>query len=83
MYGPPAAAVGWMETEADPLTGTLDQAVYWHKIYTEIVRRYPNRVLAIYIRSIDLHEERITAVGRLAGRDLPRPLRYLAMRAEY
>ena len=26
-----------METEADPLTGTLDQAVYWHKIYTEIV----------------------------------------------
>jgi hypothetical protein len=26
-----------METEADPLTGTLDQAVYWHKIYSEIV----------------------------------------------
>jgi hypothetical protein len=26
-----------METEADPLTGTLEQAVYWLKIYGEIV----------------------------------------------
>ena len=26
-----------METEADPLTGNLEQAVYWHKIYSEIV----------------------------------------------
>src|ERR1700730_280081 len=26
-----------METEADPLTGTLEQAVYWRKIYGEIV----------------------------------------------
>jgi hypothetical protein len=26
-----------METEADPLTGTLEQAVYWEKIYGEIV----------------------------------------------
>jgi hypothetical protein len=26
-----------METEADPLTGSLEQAVYWRKIYGEIV----------------------------------------------
>jgi hypothetical protein len=26
-----------METEADPLTGTLEQAIYWRKIYSEIV----------------------------------------------
>jgi len=26
-----------METEADPLTGTLEQALFWQKIYSEIV----------------------------------------------
>ena len=26
-----------MDTEADPITATMDQAVYWRKIYSEIV----------------------------------------------
>ena|ERR1700730_9746963 len=26
-----------METEADPITATMEQAIYWRKIYSEIV----------------------------------------------
>jgi phosphatidate phosphatase APP1 len=36
------------------------------EIYTEVVRRYPQRVRAIYIRSVDQRPERLAAIAALA-----------------
>jgi phosphatidate phosphatase APP1 len=36
------------------------------EIYREIVKAYPNRILAIYIRNVDPHPERSAAVQKLA-----------------
>ena len=36
------------------------------EIYREVVRRYPDRIRAIYIRSVDPDPARIEAIDRLA-----------------
>jgi phosphatidate phosphatase APP1 len=38
------------------------------EIYSEIVQRYPNRIRAIYIRSVDQRPERLRAIAALAAR---------------
>jgi phosphatidate phosphatase APP1 len=38
------------------------------EIYAEIVQRYPNRIRAIYIRSVDQRPERLQAIAALAMR---------------
>ncbi|HEX8733839.1 MAG TPA: phosphatase domain-containing protein [Pyrinomonadaceae bacterium] len=35
------------------------------EIYREIVRKFPNRIRVIYIRSIDTSDERVTAINKL------------------
>jgi phosphatidate phosphatase APP1 len=38
------------------------------EIYTDLVARYPERILAVYIRNVRPHPERLAAVQHLAGR---------------
>jgi phosphatidate phosphatase APP1 len=35
------------------------------EIYSEIVRKYPNRIRAVYIRNIDIQPERVAAIDKL------------------
>ena len=37
------------------------------EIYREVVRKYPERIRAVYIRSIDTKAERVAAIDRLIG----------------
>ena len=48
-----------METEADPLTGTLEQAIYWRKIYGEIVVMEEGVLARIHeLMAVQSHEAR-------------------------
>ena len=46
-----------METEADPLTGSLEQAIYWQKIYGEIVMMQEGVLARIYELMADQQPE--------------------------